>query len=52
MFAGAEEELGPDGKKVHTGISADIIVDLTDCNAKLSQQRKKRQVHFVMPSLV
>lgn len=49
MFAGAEEELGPGGKKVYPGISADIIADLTDCNAMLSQQRKKRQVLLVMP---
>ena len=39
-----DEELGPDGKKIRRGISATVISELTDCNAALSQQRKKRQV--------
>ncbi|XP_024378031.1 pre-mRNA-processing factor 19 [Physcomitrium patens] len=34
---------GP-GKKPRQGISSDIIKELTDCNARLSGQRKKRQV--------
>lgn len=42
--AAEEEELGPDGKRARPGISASIIAELTDCNAALSQQRKRRQV--------
>lgn len=43
--AGAEDEdLGPGGKRIRPGISANIIAELTDCNAMLSGQRKKRQV--------
>lgn len=37
-------EMGPDGKRIRPGISSSIISELTDCNAVLSQQRKKRQV--------
>lgn len=40
----ADEDTAPVGKKLRTGISASIIAELTDCNAALSQQRKKRQV--------
>lgn len=44
-FAAAEEdEMGPDGRRIRPGISSSIISELTDCNAALSQQRKKRQV--------
>ncbi|KAF7150492.1 hypothetical protein RHSIM_Rhsim02G0043500 [Rhododendron simsii] len=39
-----DEDMGAVGKKLHTGISASIIAELTDCNAALSQQRKKRQI--------
>lgn len=42
--AAEDEELGPGGKRIRPGISAGIIAELTDCNAALSQQRKKRQV--------
>ncbi|KAK9287764.1 hypothetical protein L1049_016204 [Liquidambar formosana] len=38
-----DEDLGPGGKKFRPGISASIIAELTDCNASLSQLRKKRQ---------
>ncbi|KVI08063.1 Pre-mRNA-splicing factor 19 [Cynara cardunculus var. scolymus] len=38
------DELDTDGKKIRPGISAGIIAELTDCNAALSQQRKKRQI--------
>lgn len=48
MIAAEDEELGPNGKKLRPGISASIITELTDCNAALSQQRKKRQVLFAM----
>lgn len=42
---GAEDEdLGPGGKRIRPGISANIIAELTDCNAMLSGQRKKRQI--------
>ena len=44
MPVNEDEELGPDGKKIRPGISATVISELTDCNASLSQQRKKRQV--------
>lgn len=37
--------MGPDGKRIRPGISSSIISELTDCNAVLSQQRKKRQVN-------
>lgn len=40
--------MGPGGKRIRPGISAGIIAELTDCNAALSQQRKKRQVLVVM----
>ncbi|CAK8570585.1 unnamed protein product [Lathyrus sativus] len=42
--AAADEELAPNAKKLHPGISSSIITELTDCNAALSQQRKKRQI--------
>lgn len=43
-LAAEDDDLGPPGKRIHPGISASIITELTDCNAALSQQRKKRQV--------
>ncbi|KAI3469835.1 hypothetical protein Pfo_026498 [Paulownia fortunei] len=39
-----DDEMGPDGKRIRPGISSSIISELTDCNAVLSQQRKKRQI--------
>lgn len=48
MIAAEDEELGPTGKKQRPGISSSIITELTDCNSALSQQRKKRQVFFIM----
>ncbi|XP_004134043.1 pre-mRNA-processing factor 19 [Cucumis sativus] len=39
-----DEELGPDGKKIRPGISDAVISELTECNAALSQQRKRRQI--------
>ncbi|KAA8527807.1 hypothetical protein F0562_035324 [Nyssa sinensis] len=42
--AAEDEEIGPGGKRIRPGISASILADLTDCNAALSQQRKKRQI--------
>ena len=44
MLAAAEDELGPDGKKIRPGINPEMIAELTDCNSVLSGQRKKRQV--------
>ncbi|KAL6532448.1 E3 ubiquitin-protein ligase prp19 [Orobanche gracilis] len=38
------EMVDPDGKRIRPGISSSIISELTDCNAVLSQQRKKRQI--------
>ncbi|KAF8388285.1 hypothetical protein HHK36_026951 [Tetracentron sinense] len=46
-----DEELGPGGKKIRPGILADIIAELTDCNAALSQQRKKRQIPPTLASV-
>lgn len=40
-------EQGPDAKKMRLGISDEVITELTDCNAALSQQRKKRQVMYI-----
>ncbi|XP_041001982.1 pre-mRNA-processing factor 19-like [Juglans microcarpa x Juglans regia] len=42
--AAEDVEFGPGGKRIRPGISASIIAELTDCNAALSQQRKKRQI--------
>ncbi|XP_075487337.1 pre-mRNA-processing factor 19-like [Primulina tabacum] len=42
--AAEEDEMGPDGKRIRPGISSSVISELTDCNAALSQQRKKRQI--------
>ncbi|KAK4732633.1 hypothetical protein R3W88_025621 [Solanum pinnatisectum] len=39
-----DEDMGPDGKKIRPGISHSVIETLTECNAGLSQQRKKRQI--------
>ncbi|KAL9225159.1 hypothetical protein vseg_001112 [Gypsophila vaccaria] len=38
------EDLGHGGKKPRPGISADIIEELTECNAVFSQERKKRMI--------
>ena len=40
--------MAPDAKKLCPGISAEIITELTDCNAALSQKRKKRQVLHII----
>ncbi|KAK2967907.1 hypothetical protein RJ640_010517 [Escallonia rubra] len=44
ITAAENEEMGPDGKKIRPGIVGSIIEELADCNAALSQQRKKRQI--------
>ena len=44
LLTAAADELGPGGKRAHPGISATVFEELTECNAALSQQRKKRQV--------
>ncbi|KAF3498517.1 hypothetical protein DY000_02051872 [Brassica cretica] len=46
---GAEQ--GPDAKKMRLGISTEVITELTDCNAALSQQRKKRQIPPTLASI-
>ncbi|XP_039007228.1 pre-mRNA-processing factor 19-like isoform X2 [Hibiscus syriacus] len=38
------EDVGPGGKRMRPGVSDSIIAELTECNAALSQQRKKRQI--------
>ncbi|KAF1898040.1 hypothetical protein Lal_00032804 [Lupinus albus] len=47
----AEDELAPGAKKIHPGITTSIISELTDCNAALSQQRKKRQIPATLASV-
>ncbi|XP_057742767.1 pre-mRNA-processing factor 19-like [Arachis stenosperma] len=42
--AAEDDEMAHGGKKMHPGITSAIISELTDCNAALSQQRKKRQI--------
>lgn len=42
--AAEDDEMVPSGKKVRPGIDTSIISELTDCNAALSQQRKRRQI--------
>ncbi|KAF8081173.1 hypothetical protein N665_0902s0026 [Sinapis alba] len=44
-------EQGPDAKKMLLGISAEVTTELTDCNAALSQQRKKRQIPPTLASI-
>ncbi|CAM8927083.1 unnamed protein product [Rhodiola kirilowii] len=39
----SDEDLGSGGNKIRPGVSSSVITELTDCNALLSQQRKKRQ---------
>ncbi|MBA0555570.1 hypothetical protein Golob_025742 [Gossypium lobatum] len=36
--------MGPGAKRMRHGVSDSIIAELTECNAALSQQRKKRQI--------
>ncbi|CAL9207908.1 unnamed protein product [Musa hybrid cultivar] len=47
----AEDELGPDGKRIRPGINPAIIAELTECNALLSGQRKKRQIPATLASV-
>ncbi|RWW27765.1 hypothetical protein GW17_00007790 [Ensete ventricosum] len=47
LNSAAEDELGPDGKRIRPGINPVIIAELAECNALLSGQRKKRQVPFL-----
>lgn len=42
--AAEDEDFGIAAKRIRPGISTDTIAELTDCNAMLSQQRKKRQI--------
>ncbi|XP_059632306.1 pre-mRNA-processing factor 19 [Cornus florida] len=42
--AADDDEMDSGGKRIRPGISSSIISELTDCNAALSQQRKKRQI--------
>lgn len=39
----AEDDLGPDGKRIRPGVTSAMIEELTECNTLLSQERKKRQ---------
>lgn len=49
--AAEDDKLDPDGKRIKLGISSGIIAELTDCNSKLSQQRKKRQIPSSLASV-
>uniref|UniRef100_A0A0C9S5X1 Pre-mRNA-processing factor 19 n=1 Tax=Wollemia nobilis TaxID=56998 RepID=A0A0C9S5X1_9CONI len=49
--AEADENLAPPAKKQKQGITPEIIKELTDCNAMLSSQRKKRQVSPTLASV-
>ncbi|KAH7573172.1 hypothetical protein JRO89_XS03G0082800 [Xanthoceras sorbifolium] len=49
--AAEDEDMGPGGKKLRPGISSAIITELTECNAALSQQRKKRQIPATLASV-
>ncbi|KAH0641257.1 hypothetical protein KY285_037843 [Solanum tuberosum] len=49
--AAEDEDTGPDGKKIRPGISHSVIETLTECNAGLSQQRKKRQIPATLASV-
>ncbi|XP_007035246.2 PREDICTED: pre-mRNA-processing factor 19 homolog 1 isoform X1 [Theobroma cacao] len=42
--AAEDVDMGPGAKRMRPGISDSIIAELTECNAALSQQRKKRQI--------
>ncbi|KAL5702424.1 RING-type E3 ubiquitin transferase [Ranunculus cassubicifolius] len=42
--AAEDDDLGPAGKKLRPGISADTLAELAECNSNLSQQRKRRQI--------
>ncbi|TYH86249.1 hypothetical protein ES332_D01G028600v1 [Gossypium tomentosum] len=37
-------DMGPGSKQMRPGVSESIIAELTECNAALSQQRKKHQI--------
>ncbi|XP_047953847.1 pre-mRNA-processing factor 19-like [Salvia hispanica] len=39
-----DSEVGPDGKRIHQGVSSSIISELTDCSSALSRERKWREV--------
>ncbi|KAG9154855.1 hypothetical protein Leryth_023912 [Lithospermum erythrorhizon] len=43
-YATAEDQDTGSGKRIHPGISTNIITEFTDCEAALSQQRIKRQI--------
>ncbi|CAI0383122.1 unnamed protein product [Linum tenue] len=49
--AADDDDLAPPGKKLRQGISTDIITELTECNAALSQQRKRRQIPPTLASV-
>ena len=52
IIAAEDEDMGPGAKRMRPGVSESIIAELTECNAALSQQRKKRQVLFIQFSLI
>lgn len=52
QIAVEDGEQGPDVKKMRLGISVEVIAELTDCNAALSQLRKKRQVILIAAHLL
>ena len=52
IIAAEDEDMDPGAKRMRSGISDSVIVELTECNAALSQQRKKRQVLFIQHILI
>ncbi|XP_039042767.1 pre-mRNA-processing factor 19 homolog 2-like [Hibiscus syriacus] len=44
--------IAPEGEDMGPGVSESIITELIECNAALSQQRKKRQVLLILFSLI
>ncbi|OMO60615.1 Aconitase/3-isopropylmalate dehydratase large subunit, alpha/beta/alpha [Corchorus capsularis] len=49
--ASENEKMGPGGKRMRPGISDGIVAELTECNAALSQQHKKRQIPPTLASI-
>lgn len=49
--AAAVDGAVPGGNNVRPGISASVFEELTECNAALSQQRKKRQIPSTLASV-
>ena len=51
IIAAEDEDMDPGAKRMRSGISDSVIVELTECNATLSQQRKKHQIPPTLASI-